>query len=306
MIALHFSNIKELKKVHLEAVEDYVLNRMRKTNRNDFYQSVIQLPGFETYPSDYAETEGNFDWLAQFLLADFSQLTDWVNLYPHLLKFDYMKRLYLNYFSSGETTYVDSRNSYNSYTLFRMMDLHVCPYCEHEFIEEVTIKDKTRRTMEMDHFYPKGADEYPGLAMCFYNLIPSCKPCNQLKLTNPIAASPYDPSIERKTYLSTNLPLGINMDTVTPEDCKLNFNAVGEMALNVETLALDQRYENVTPEVYRLLKNNQLYNDDKIHELERLGLGTYEDLKFSLFGNPRKIAKGKELHTKMKEDLIGY
>lgn len=49
------------------------------------------------------------------------------------------------------------------------MNLKVCPYCEHEFLDvvEVTQGTQTKRTMEFDHFYPKGSDEYPALAMCF-------------------------------------------------------------------------------------------------------------------------------------------
>lgn len=37
-----------------------------------------------------------------------------------------------------------------------------------------------------------------------------------------------------------------------------------------------------------------------------MGLGTIEGLRLSLFGKPRSEASGTELHTKMKEDLIGY
>jgi hypothetical protein len=94
------------------------------------------------------------------------------------------------------------------------MNIKVCPYCEHEFLDIVTVKFGTqiKRTIEFDHFYPKGDDEYPGLAMCYYNLIPSCKPCNQLKMINPVAANPYHPSIEKMTYLFPDLPLGINMN----------------------------------------------------------------------------------------------
>ena len=80
-------------------------------------------------------------------------------------------------------------------------------------------------------------------AMCYYNLIPSCKPCNQLKMTNPVAANPYHPSIEKMTYLFPDLPLGINMNGVTESDCKIRINPVGVMVVNESTLALEQRYD---------------------------------------------------------------
>lgn len=45
-------------------------------------------------------------------------------------------------------------------------------------------------TAQLDHFFPKS--EYPILALCFYNLVPSCPSCNKLKLDDmEEMASPY-------------------------------------------------------------------------------------------------------------------
>lgn len=306
MIALEFKNINVLKQKHFEAIRSYVCEIMRPLPREKFYQAVIILPGFETYSKVYETQTDNFKWLEQFILADTKTLESWVRNNAELLRFDHIKKVYLNRFSKGSSYYVDDTRTYNSYTLFRMMDLHVCPYCEHEFFEEVDINGQKRRTAEFDHFFPKGKDEYPGLAMCFYNLVPSCKPCNQLKMTNPIAASPYDPDIEKLTYLSPDLPVGINMTNVTDTQCEIKLHAMGNMILNEQTLALEQRYKKISSEVHRLLKNHQDYPDEKLEEMERMGFGTKADLKYSFFGNSRNVSKGKELHTKMKEDLIGY
>lgn len=49
MIRLLFPNIEELKQLHYEAVKSYVADIMRKEQRKDFYQKVIDLPGFESY-----------------------------------------------------------------------------------------------------------------------------------------------------------------------------------------------------------------------------------------------------------------
>lgn len=40
--------------------------------------------------------------------------------------------------------------------------------------------------------------------------------------------------------------------------------------------------------------------------MEKAGFGAADTLRRALFGKPRSEAKGKELHTKMKEDTIGY
>lgn len=72
---------------------------MRKEQRKDFYQKVIDLPGFESYDKEYDFRHDTFDWLKQFVLADCSTLASWVANCPKLLKFDYMKKVYINRFS---------------------------------------------------------------------------------------------------------------------------------------------------------------------------------------------------------------
>jgi len=219
-----------------------------------------------------------------------------------------MKKVYLNRFSNGISNYVDRNETYNAYTLFEKMNLKVCPYCEHELLDivEVMHGKQIKRTLEFDHFYPKGTDEYPGLAMCFYNLVPSCKVCNQLKLTNPVAANPYESDIENLSYFYSNLPIGVNYDAVPEADFSIKMHTEGNMMINQDTLGLEQRYQSLNYTAYQLLKNRQNFPDEKLAEMERMGLGTIEGLRLSLFGKPRSEASGTELHTKMKEDLIGY
>lgn len=306
MVALQFDNISLLKRTHYDAVFSYFLHIMRQADKCSFYRSVVALPGFDGFPKDYDATCTDYTWLKKFILADFPQLSYWVKNNPTLLGFIEMKRLYMNRFSNGATNFVDRDNTYNAYTLFRLMGIKVCPYCELEYVQELMIYEKNKRTMEFDHFYPKGNNEYPGLAMCFYNLIPSCKQCNQLKLTSPIVASPYDAEVEKLAHFATNLPIGINMETTTDADCKPILNTTGDMVVNEKTLGLQQRYEMTAPQIRLWLSNKQRFTDEKIAELERMGFGTVSQIKYSLFGNPRNSARGNELYTKLKEDLTGY
>ena len=78
------------------------------------------------------------------------------------------------------------------------------------------------------------------------------------------------------------------------------------MVVNERVLALEQRYDVLKPEVRDLLRKKQQFPDEKLEELERMGLYTKEQLKRALFGAPRSEANGHELHTKLKHDLIGY
>lgn len=304
MIALDFENIEELKKLHSDAVIDYVTTKLSSGNIAILYRNITALPHIGHYPNEWDRKDTS--WLNRFILADLDTLKDWAKNHADKLRFDTFKKLYETKFSKGKTTYVDSANTYNSYTLFNRMGIKVCPYCEDEHLEEVVINGKSRRTMEFDHFYPKGEKEYPGLAMCFYNLIPSGIECNRLKMANPIGANPYSPYIETLTRLYPDLPVGINFESITETECKLCFHAQGDMILNGKNLALEQRYEQYKAEVYQLLGKKQRYPKEKIEEMVRAGFGTYATIIVDLFGKPRSEAKGKELHTKMKEDLIGY
>ena len=66
----------------------------------------------------------------------------------------------------------------------------VCPYCNREEIHNANY----HKTSEFDHFIPKGfKDKYPLFALSYYNLIPSCKNCNHIKLSKKIPIiNPYD------------------------------------------------------------------------------------------------------------------
>lgn len=76
----------------------------------------------------------------------------------------------------------------------------VCPYCNRTFIENVDITKTNNKGIqyaavikgELDHFLSKEA--HPYLAICRYNLVPSCPFCNHTKsnANNPNIVSPYD------------------------------------------------------------------------------------------------------------------
>ena len=302
MIFLNFQNLNGLLALHYDAVKSYVENTMREAPKTNFHSRVLALSGME----DVSDTDGLDVWLKRFILATPKQLEKWASEEKDKLSFVEMRSLYLNRFSNSPNTFVDPAGTYNAYTLFKKMGINVCPYCEHEFIDIVLKDGQERRTMEFDHFYPKGDHEYPGLAMCFFNLIPSCKPCNQLKMASPTAASPYDPAIEQMTWIYPNLDIGANMEKVSVDRCKPLLHATGGMVVNNNSLGLEQKYANMASEVHRLLKNKQQFPEEKLEEMEDMGFGNKDDLRRGIFGTPKDEARWHELHTKMKYDLIGY
>ena len=145
---------------------------------------------------------------------------------------------------------MDRAGTFNAYVLIEEQDVHVCPYCDDEYLDVVTEGGKKKRTSEVDHFFPKG--KYPGLAMCFYNLIVSGQNCNGLKLQNLLGASPYDEDIEEQTFLFPEIEIGVNMESLKPEECKVLLHAKRGMVENEKVLGLADRYAGRYQEAYNL------------------------------------------------------
>lgn len=175
------------------------------------------------------------------------------------------------YFSNGAANFVDKESTYNAYTYLKGMQVLVCPYCENEYLDMIQNEEgKDARTCEIDHFFSK--NDYPGLTMCFYNFVPSGQNCNGIKDKFSIGASPYDDDIENLTRIYPDLPVGVNMENVQPEECKPRFHAKGNMILNNKVLLLEQRYERHSDEVYRILKTVQQCPVEKLEEMVRFGI----------------------------------
>lgn len=275
---------QELADAHAKAV----INRIKKQKKETEVLAEIQKIGDND--------------LYSFLTADFDTISNWVHTCPEKLQFTQFKRIYSNYFSNGAAVFVDG--DYNAYKFVKNLGITVCPYCDDEYLQTVKIDDKLHRTSEIDHFFPKS--KYPALAMCYYNLVPSGQNCNGLKLENELGMSPYESKIEDMTFLYPDIPVGAALESIAPADCKVSFHARNGMIHNVASLGLEQRYERHAPEVHRLLKNLQLYSEEKIDELVRLGFGSREEIISSNFGPQNPEEKKNALRQKMLRDLTGY
>ena len=302
MLRFQFENIEEMKELHCNAVEDYV-KRLPGTDQDRIYSSIIQLQSFERFGAE--RDKNDYGWLRKFILADIDLMRAWVYGQADKLLFTDFKTLYGRYFSNGPYNFVDAARSYNAYTLIKKMEIHVCPYCDDEYID--TVKEETKRTSEFDHFFPEGQTKYPALAMCFYNLVLSGQNCNGLKMQNLLEASPYDESIEELTLVSPDVEVGVNMDSIRPEDCKVLLHAKRGMIANEAVLGLKDRYVNRYSEAYDLLMKKQHFPVEKIDELIMQGYFSSRDEAMRvLFGAPYVERKFKEIHAKMRHDIIGY
>lgn len=202
-------------------------------------------------------------------------------------EFRFFLTLY-DYFSSGDKL---RHNGvvYGGLQLVHDLDLSVCPYCNRNFIFNTNIKG--RRTCDFDHFFPSG--EFPFLAVSFFNLIPSCKFCNQAKkdiwntqpdkmLINPYDTDerfPFDAKFEVKIkgaafyYKSDEIELQFKPDQIS-ERFKNHINA----------FHLAKLYEQHTDYVIELIQKKYLYSDDYLNAL-------YKQYEGSIFRNREDLLR---------------
>lgn len=285
---------------HFQAILAYVKKRDRKY-REDLFQAIGNLIPQKISFKEVEEKE-EWKWLSDFILADVKTLREFVKN-EKALQFDAFLKIYNQRFCSGISKYVDDTTKYNAYSFIKNIGITVCPYCEEEFLDVLESKEKgTIRTIEIDHFFPKS--EYPGLAMCFFNLVPSGENCNGIKLQNPLGMNPYEGNIESCTWLYPDLPIGINMENVSVEDCKIKFHPKQGMELNVSTLRLEERYDRHKATAHRYLTIKQQYDDAKILEMVKCGFFESEDKAYRiLYGEPLQDDGQQQILQKLKRDI---
>lgn len=69
-----------------------------------------------------------------------------------------------------------------SYAIAQLLNVNTCTYCNREYILTVVEEKKSETHFyirpEFDHWFSQ--NDYPDLALSFYNLIPSCHTCNSV------------------------------------------------------------------------------------------------------------------------------
>ena len=295
MIRLHYPNEETLAEEHYVAVRDYVTSKS-DDKIDDIYQYIRNL-----FPSlDVTRDRKDFRWLRNFILADVATLENWAVNQKKNLNFDFFKKLYLNRFAKDSTTFVDREGTYNAYSFLNKMDFHVCPYCDEEFIDTVKTSEGDRRTADIDHFLPK--IHLPGLAMCFYNLVPSGKGCNQIMNKTEIDANPYDPSIEDKSKFFQDTPIGKIVDCMTDNEIKIRLHTEGKMIRNNAVLGLEERYNNRKCELRQLFKLKSLLTPENLASLNKTGFEV-ECIRAAV-GQPYPSGRGQDIHRKLRHDLL--
>lgn len=84
--------------------------------------------------------------------------------------------LHFNKFQKNDNRNFDFNGEWNPYQLVLLSGIRVCPYCNKHYVTPI-FSQRGRMRADLDHFLPKS--KYPYFSMSLYNLVPSCKTCNQ-------------------------------------------------------------------------------------------------------------------------------
>lgn len=71
-------------------------------------------------------------------------------------------------------------NNFPNKEFLNLLEIDTCVYCNRNYTLDFDKLNNARA--ELDHWFPK--EDYPILALSFYNLIPSCHSCNHIKHNN--------------------------------------------------------------------------------------------------------------------------
>ncbi|WP_298220877.1 hypothetical protein [Flavobacterium sp.] len=185
--------------------------------------------------------------------------------------------------------------------------IDTCPYCNRNYIYTTSKNKKTKP--EIDHFYPKS--KYPILGLSYFNLIPSCKPCNGFG-----AKEERDPFIEGLSnpyllnYNDFELSHKIkNIAIINPLSGKSEIEVYFKKSIpgHLEVFNLKDLYELHYDHAIELIIKRNLKYSKKYREY----LSSYKGLQFSKSEIDRMIlgnyALEKEQHkrplSKMYQDI---
>lgn len=170
---------------------------------------------------------------------------------------DYLKARYVNYRDSQAAKIVN------------VLGMNACPYCNQNYINAgYDRKGKIKFWGDLDHFYNKKT--YPEMAFCLYNLIPVCKVCNLLKLSQKtVIVNPYNHKAESGIKFRTEFDEAFDLDYLQGKS--QNFNIIidesglsNEDKEEIELFDLGNRYKQLKRNVQEIIVKSKAY--DQIYE----------------------------------------
>jgi 5-methylcytosine-specific restriction endonuclease McrA len=203
------------------------------------------------------------------------------------------------------------QNAYERYIdkfwFISTLEIDTCAYCNRNYIYTV---DKTKKVKpEIDHFYPK--ELYPIMGASYFNLIPSCEPCNGVNSKHrkdPFIENFISPYLIKDDDFQFTFSIN-NINIINPLSSKFDIDVIffNKIQENCDTFNLDDLYSKHNDHVLELIIKDRIKYSKKYRE----HLNSFIDFKFSeneinrmILGNyTLKDEQHKRPLTKMYQDI---
>lgn len=312
MISISYSNFKLFVQIHCEAILSYCDEKKTKFRKSKLDYSVGKH--FGGIVSDFESLLKASPEKLYELKSQYDQKT---KIEKDLIKKELgLLTLYNQFIQDGKKDYYSYNGvRYCSRYLSSKMENFACPYCNESHIYTFNYEHNNkilRRTFDWDHVFPSSI--YPFLAISFFNLVPSCKVCNFIKLNqraeyfNPHTAFNVDDA-----YKFDIEP--INSGFISNSDA-LKLNIIFKKSLytdklkqTISVIGLLERFRCHKDLIKDILNKKRMYSDSYLFRLRNQIIymqGTsHHELKKTLFStNFNPLEYYKRPFSKLTADII--
>lgn len=186
------------------------------------------------------------------------------------------------------------RKNYTNWLVDRL-GIKACPYCGTQYILGFSSQKEKKVLCELDHFFPK--EEYPYLCISFYNLVPSCSPCNRLKSSGGTSLAsyphPYIDDLNMMFTFKTN-PAGVIRSIIAQrKNIPITLEPMGTNTRKIDNylkrFRLAEVYPNHSDVAEEIYWKKYVYNKSRKKELTKLFKGklglTQKEIDRFIIGN---------------------
>lgn len=207
------------------------------------------------------------------------------------------------------------------------MDIKVCPYCNQAYVNGLTYEDDNGKTIyeqylgDLDHFLPKSV--YRLFSMSLWNLIPSCKPCNQIfkktevmDLLNPNEEG-FDSDCTFQVKWDQNMTVDVLTGLTEPSAFTWEISEFASeekkkrIQANLDVFHLNTRYNHTKDIIRKTLQRKILYQKRYLEELEdilaEIKVTDSDEKNRILYGVSRNNRHYQhEIYSKMIDDILKW
>lgn len=207
-----------------------------------------------------------------------------------------------------------------AHKLAKYLDCNVCVYCGRIYTNTVIKKGKCIIHPTFDHFFPK--NDYPLLALSFFNLIPSCYNCNcTTKGQNPVNSNttylhPYINSVDEiNSCFKFSYRLGSSANNHDRIKIKIRGKRKDKTGADVSTKVNNSTSDFFIEDVYQvhnsyelkeMLDNRNRFSPQRIKDILNKNLMSEDELYELILGTEIGLDDKEELNRplfKLKNDL---